>query len=587
MAVMMTKMTKSTREVATLSMGNTQQLWKMLGASLYRERPLLPITIRELLQNSIDAQKAKGIDNPIELNVFYDSKKNIIFEFIDKGIGMDEQTILNKFLALGESGKAGINNVGGFGIAKASIIGACSSWKLETQDNYLDSGMLGVCPIQKTNNYIDGCKITLQYDKTEVNESLVLGYDFLAQSIKYLITSDVNIHLTATDETTVSKTFLQGIKIDEKLFVSEIKTDAYNAKVYLAPSIKRQYPQMNKTYISEKTNVTISGKIIYRIQGLTQFINYGINGDFNIIVDVTPFVGVTDPNYPFTNSRERANYNFSSLVDKVINKYIENPVTTANLIKKLLKDENQEKVKFYDGKAFTVPTIPLQKMLDKDIEEEKNSIEVIEKEAKDVILKETIEDIEDSIQALPELEAVFVKTKEISKPKVNKILAISETSLNSIDRVITQKEKSPYTFQMCIKYKDDKDLKKLSKPRYAKILRVWAELIQKLKQAAPNGYQSEFAIGFIISEYQTSERYYVSDDYTTYFLINPTNLKITSGLNTVLKMLQEAAHLLAHAKNYSHDENFTIACQMLYNNFLDKYGIKTLKQLNKLLLYGK
>jgi hypothetical protein len=121
------------------------KLWAFLAASLYASGDLPILATREALQNGIDAIKAairarKLRADAGRFEVTWDpSARSLTWE--DNGIGMDAATILGKFLVIGESGKGSAGDseeaAGGFGVAKAAILGCSTSfrWSLHSRDN--------------------------------------------------------------------------------------------------------------------------------------------------------------------------------------------------------------------------------------------------------------------------------------------------------------------------------------------------------------------------------------------------------------------------------------------------------------------
>ena len=53
-------MTPETK-IANLQISGAKHMWKLLGPGMYNARPLFPVTVRELLQNSADAQRSAGV----------------------------------------------------------------------------------------------------------------------------------------------------------------------------------------------------------------------------------------------------------------------------------------------------------------------------------------------------------------------------------------------------------------------------------------------------------------------------------------------------------------------------------------------
>ena len=133
-----------TNKVAELK-ADVHMIWKLQCQNLYNSKNLGALAVRECLQNSLDAI-AKAIklgqitQDEAYVNIDVDGN-DLIIE--DNGIGMDIQTLHEKFLSLGGTTKGDEDSVGGFGIAKAVILGCGDGFKVETQDNIFTSEDLG------------------------------------------------------------------------------------------------------------------------------------------------------------------------------------------------------------------------------------------------------------------------------------------------------------------------------------------------------------------------------------------------------------------------------------------------------------
>ena len=140
------------------------KVWRLLGPALYRESPLVSITLRELFQNARDACLAVEREPEILVELEADACfTQGILSCDDNGVGMDEDTILDRFLVLGESKKS-TDATGGFGIAKATILGACSWWEVHTRDLYLSCDHLEEGrPIDRAAERV-GTRVSLRYD---------------------------------------------------------------------------------------------------------------------------------------------------------------------------------------------------------------------------------------------------------------------------------------------------------------------------------------------------------------------------------------------------------------------------------------
>ena len=124
---------------------NAARIWSFLTTSLYQSGDLPVLATRESLQNSVDAIREAIRHRSLRVG---DGRFEVTWDpalrslaWSDNGIGMDTATILDKFLSLGDSGKAAAGSsdeaAGGFGVAKAVILGASESftWRVHTRDN--------------------------------------------------------------------------------------------------------------------------------------------------------------------------------------------------------------------------------------------------------------------------------------------------------------------------------------------------------------------------------------------------------------------------------------------------------------------
>ncbi len=126
---------------------NVGRLWSFLTASLYRSGDLPILATREAAQNGIDAIKAAIRARKLRagkgrFDVTWNPRARAL-TWEDNGIAMSTEDVLTKFLTIGESGKGEVGDsdeaAGGFGVAKAVILGASSTfrWMMDTRDNHV------------------------------------------------------------------------------------------------------------------------------------------------------------------------------------------------------------------------------------------------------------------------------------------------------------------------------------------------------------------------------------------------------------------------------------------------------------------
>ena len=124
---------------------NTSRMWAFMTTSVYQSGDLPVLATREALQNGVDAIKAavrarKTRAGEGRFAVTWDPERRAL-TWEDNGVGMDADTILGKFLSLGDSGKRDATDseeaAGGFGVAKAVILGTSRTfrWELHTRDS--------------------------------------------------------------------------------------------------------------------------------------------------------------------------------------------------------------------------------------------------------------------------------------------------------------------------------------------------------------------------------------------------------------------------------------------------------------------
>ena len=124
---------------------NASKMWAFMASSVYQSGDLPVLATRECAQNAVDicraavrARKLRAGEGRFE--VTWDADRRAL-SWEDNGLGMDAETILTKFLSLGDSGKRDAADseeaAGGFGVAKAVILATSPEfrWEIHTRDN--------------------------------------------------------------------------------------------------------------------------------------------------------------------------------------------------------------------------------------------------------------------------------------------------------------------------------------------------------------------------------------------------------------------------------------------------------------------
>jgi len=258
------------------------KLIAMLGRKLYSNHPV-PIIVRELLQNSIDACRRAGVEPRISITINQSNNREVTIICDDNGCGMSPDEIVNDFLCLGGTNKRGTSSVGGFGIAKAAIMSGIY-WKVETLSWEFDfNDMMEGNDIRELNTQREGTRVTVQLDE--------LTYSWhLEDAIRWIYTSEIDICL----------------KIDSS---NGIHFEDFHAGLH--EELMEMQKGIGWIGLGIGKIDTYSGRIVgrnfVRLNGLTQFqiSCYGDARESNLIIDVYTDEDPESKNYPLTVSREK------------------------------------------------------------------------------------------------------------------------------------------------------------------------------------------------------------------------------------------------------------------------------------------
>lgn len=241
--------------------------------------------VKETLQNAVDA-KAKEI-------VYVFDQRDRTFEVTDDGIGMTEDIILNKFLAIGGTKKSG-THVGGFGDAKKVVCFCWDSWTLESNKSFLSSEMLGVEPIRKSKTSRQGTRIRAVMDDC---------FD-VEQAVSYIRLCEVrNVKIKAYEVD------MDGNRSEIKLSKFAIGKPLESldfGELYLAKSTDRNAERLSACVV--------------RVNGLAMFY-YKISGlKRDMVFELKNLADPKDPEYVMNVQRDglkwQADYKLTTLLDE-------------------------------------------------------------------------------------------------------------------------------------------------------------------------------------------------------------------------------------------------------------------------------
>lgn len=283
---------------------NVGAIWQLMTHQMYEEGDLPVLAIREAVQNGRDAIikaiKSKQIDKGIIRVTWKEEGDFGTLTVSDNGIGMDENVLRDKFFVLGETGKAAedaedtASSLGGFGAAKAVILGSSSAWDwmVETRDLVAVSKPGLKWAIHRADKPRQGTRVTIRKVFTEYRRGYA-GWDYTRNRILAL--------LAASDLGSKVKLFFNGALVEKRFprrrgsFLKQYSKD-FDWGPRISVSVRR-YKQPSE------------GRIWVRLGGLVQFSDKLLMGK-DIVVDVTTGIRPKEVDYyPFNASRDRFNRN--------------------------------------------------------------------------------------------------------------------------------------------------------------------------------------------------------------------------------------------------------------------------------------
>ena len=299
---------------------NKQQLLMLLGPTMYN-KPLAQVAVKELLQNSFDAIKARinllkdiKVGN-IDIAVNYDNRT---ISIKDDGIGMTPDIVKNAFLSIGGTNKEGLDvseRSGGFGLAKVQFLlgseyvkvvtvkdGIKTSLEASATQLYNDDFEIFTENTNEPNGSFVEVKIPESYTTPE---GTVRNIDFPGafssrpyerfDILDKPLIGDTNVNFKWVKQgNTNNKTLPLGKNIDENALpplFSKIEFNWGTADLYMSID-KKENP---------KHRILSSG--IFQFTHRFSFKDWE-DIPYDIVINIKPNVSSTSEQYPFNNQRE-------------------------------------------------------------------------------------------------------------------------------------------------------------------------------------------------------------------------------------------------------------------------------------------
>ena len=292
---------------------NVTRAWTAAAQNEYGERYLGNISVREVLQNSLDAV-LEAIENGEikqgKIEIITDQADNSSYgksyEVKDNGIGMSDSDIAYKFLSLYDTGKDKVGRFGGFGVAKAVILmpSETANWTLRTRDNYLTDEMTNKEEeIGTLDKPIRGTHLTVETEEYIIDED----------AVKYVEMTDFPSNVTATYNGQRLKNPFARMRPAQEI------EEQVDSNTFL---VARFYPKAPKGY--ERTQIV---RLVDTVTGakLCQGMEYLFGYEGAIVVDITTTATPGSGNYPLTKSRTKLEWNAGKAIKDKKEEITKNP----------------------------------------------------------------------------------------------------------------------------------------------------------------------------------------------------------------------------------------------------------------------
>lgn len=536
---------------------DVKTIWKLQCNNLYNSKNLGALAVRECLQNSIDAintavklGQISQEDGCIKIT-YNEEDSTVVIE--DNGCGMDIETIHNKFLCLGGTTKGDEDNVGGFGLAKAVILGCGAEFEIHTQDNYLSSQDLGVKPITKV-EFRQGTRMTLykvQVDKNQLLEEC--SYKFVGAIYSYVASSEIPYPV-----------YVNGIELEPKF---ERTSKSYRSPATFNIS-SDMVPHNTKLRINVYKSGNDSSRMLYvRLRGLTQFTQYlGWNANCDIVLDFQTKLDPRDTDYPFSTNREGLKAQFQGITEAIRDKVNQSPLS--------ISDNDRYKETYFENTHNSVDrertifnmfskkeTIELVKSVQKLVTAIPNNLPGIQPQGG--YTQPTIADravqYQQQLQEVAEMEGLTV-----------------EEYVQTMDEDKLMEIKNPLEYSWLIW--EDKQLKgkRIRENKAVEFIVLWDSILRVMAEKSNMANGKVFYPGIIIKEDTLGmcvEKTLDNGENRVYIMLNPFEIPYKDPMQTALWLMGVASHELAHfvcGCFEAHGETFAYTREAIMNNCLEE-----------------
>lgn len=312
---------------------------KFFGAALRDYANWKFAWFREAGQNSLDAGSTA-----IDVRIYNDeSGTHLIWK--DNGCGMSRDTIENKFLTLGESGKDSCGSVGGFGVAKQLLAFAHRMYTIKTGD-LLVTGTHGDYMIESGMEPVKGVELHVLVDENV--------YDMIAQAKKWIENTTTSCIFTINGEN-VNSAPIRPLGTDIgwcSVYVDDTNSNKHHVQV----RINGQLMFIKASTIEKFVSVELHSNSIECLTSNRDGLKYGYDAKLEkllvgLIIDPTAILDIENPVITMVRGKLGSLSRASKQVKKV-DEFNSGWVHTPSIL------GNRVMVYESDSDEFSAPSIP-------------------------------------------------------------------------------------------------------------------------------------------------------------------------------------------------------------------------------------
>lgn len=540
-------------------------LWKLQCQNLYNSKNLAALAVRECVQNSLDSIQQAIKCGKTKRGLIDISWEGDTLTITDNGMGMDVDTLHNKFLTLGGTTKGDADNTGGFGLAKSVILGCGSGFHIHTQDNEFSSDDIGVNPIHKS-EYLQGTEIRLYSPLVDSVQTVGTASFLLEQAVMDYVYSSIIPKNTT-------------IRVNGESHSYKFKPTKRSRRIPAELGISSELIPADTTLDVNVFKTSNAAHYLYvRLRGLTQFKTYlSWNANCDITLDFQTTLDPRSSEYPFSTNREGLKAHYQGIVEAIRDKVSQAPTSIArdDRFREIIYDNVETPQNISAARSLAATVVAPQ-------------------------VVETIKGLAPVLSAIKE-RGGFTPQGGYTAPTIvdyvsqtAQVIEKAAESCNTTKANLVQHIQPQTLFQLnnplshsWLVYEDTrwKGHKRLSQSSIVSIVMVWDSVLKLMAATAsailykdmdfyPGVVFQEDTMGLCLEK--TVYPAHRSAETRHYIMVNPLEIPTGSPMKVALWMMGIAAHELAHlvcGSYEAHGETHSYTREAIMNLNLDNVDV--------------